>query len=234
MIIAPSRGILKELKPCLEGVEIPLAWIPNVVDLRRVPPPTASERISSTGKIVAMGRFVAWKGFDLLLEALSLLPKGSVELHLIGDGPERDSLKRLARELHVSDFTYFHGYLPDPFPLLRGGAFGVLPSRFEPFGNVIIEMFATGLPVIAFDVDYGPREIIRNGMNGFIVRNRNPQHLAEAMSTLLSDRELCGKMGDLAREEVERHYALEPAIRAYEDCFARLQGRSRLPSPDVV
>jgi glycosyltransferase involved in cell wall biosynthesis len=174
-----------------------------------------------------MGRFVDWKRFDLVLRAVSLLPPGSVELHLIGDGPERQSLERLAMELGIHGQTRFHGYLADPFPVLKKACIGVLPSQFEAFGNVIVEMFAAGLPVVAFDVNYGPREIIRDGENGILVRALEPKDLAEALSKLLKDVDLRRKMGANARQEAERRYGVAGAVRTYEECFSLLRGRSR-------
>ena len=225
MIIAPSRGILDELQHCLKGAAIPAVLIPNVVDVTRVPVLPPRQRAPHPGRIIAMGRFVAWKRFDLVLHALSLLPRGSAELHLVGDGPERGALERLAGDLGVRECTRFHGYRADPFPLLTEASFGVLPSQFEPFGNVIIEMFAAGLPVVAFDVDYGPREIIRDGENGILLRDRTPGHLAEAMAGLLLDFARLKRLGANARKEAERHYGVERAVRSYEECFALLRSR---------
>ena len=225
LIIAPSRGILDELARCLEGVRIPLVKIPNAVDLGRMPAPTGRPEPAPLGGIVAMGRFVSWKRFDLVIKALARLPRGTTELHLVGDGPERESLERLAGDLGVSEFTHFHGYHANPFPILERASIGVLPSQFEPFGNVIIEMFAAGLPVVAFDVDYGPREIIRDGENGILVRTLGSGDLAEALASLLKNPDLRTRMGTQAREDAERHYAVEQAVRAYEDCFTFLRGR---------
>jgi glycosyltransferase involved in cell wall biosynthesis len=222
MIVAPSAGILEEVSQHLTRSRIPLVRIPNAVDLERLAKP-ASNETDSSGKMVVMGRFVAWKGFDIVLHALSLLPNGLGELHLIGDGPERKTLEGLSRDLNLTSRVHFHGYHPDPFPLLRQASFGILPSRFEPFGNVIVEMFAVGLPVIAFDVNYGPREIIRSGQNGILLRDRNPSDLAQAMIQLLSNAELRQRLGNQAREEAVQRYSIKKAISSYEECFALLR-----------
>lgn len=228
MIVAPSRGILDELTQWLQGTKIPMVQIPNVVDLERIAASSQAAVVRTPRGIVAMGRFVSWKRFDMVIRALALLPRGAAELHLIGDGPERKSLQRLAVELRVSDVTHFHGYHADPFPILKRASIGVLPSQFEPFGNVIIEMFAVGLPVVAFDVDYGPREIIRDGENGFLVRTRTPEELARALSTLLNDAALRSEMGAKARVAAEQHYALPQAVRKYEQCFTLLRNTGRM------
>jgi len=228
MIVAPSSGILDEVSQHLTSTKIPLVRIPNAVDIERVPTPLKPSAAVSGKKIFVMGRFVEWKGFDMSLQALSRLPRGLAELHLIGDGPERRRLQDLARDLGLANLVRFHGYQPDPFPLLREGWFGVLPSRFEPFGNVIVEMFAVGLPVVAFDVNYGPKEIIRDGQNGILVKNRNPIDLAQAMLRLLSDDELRNRLGAQARNEAVQRYSLKAAIRSYEECFALLRAVPQL------
>ncbi|HEU5182457.1 MAG TPA: glycosyltransferase, partial [Candidatus Polarisedimenticolia bacterium] len=224
LIIAPSRGILDETAADLGALSIPLVWIPNVVDLRRASAGEKAAPAATPPALVAMGRFVSWKRFDLAIEAVARLPRGSVRLDLIGDGPERGSLERLARERGIADWVRFHGYQTNPFPLLRNASIGILPSEFEPFGNVIIEMFSAGLPVIAFDVDYGPREIIRDGSNGILVRGPNPAALAEAMAALLGDPEAIAGMGEQARKDAETGYTVQRAVSGYEACFARLKG----------
>jgi glycosyltransferase involved in cell wall biosynthesis len=227
MIVAPSRGILQELKECL-GVPVPMAMIPNVVDTRRVVPKSERMEADSPCTMVAMGRFVSWKRFDLLVRAIAQLPAGAFRLDLIGDGPERESLEQLAAQLGMTETVRFHGYHADPFPLLKNASFGVLPSQFEPFGNVIIEMFAAGLPVVAFDVDYGPREIIRHGENGLLVPQRDAAQLAAALRTLIHDPVLRKRLGENARRDAEARYALPAAIGRYEECFAALRGSGNL------
>ena len=223
LIIAPSRGILDETAVDLGAASIPLVWIPNVVDLRRAAAVDKTPRGAAPPVLAAMGRFVSWKRFDLAIEAVARLPRGSVRLEMIGDGPERGSLERLARERDVADWVRFHGFRADPFPLLQSASIGILPSEFEPFGNVIIEMFSAGLPVIAFDVDYGPREIIRDGSNGILVRGLDPAALAGAIATLLEDPRARAGMGEQARRDAENGYTVQRAVSTYEACFARLK-----------
>jgi glycosyltransferase involved in cell wall biosynthesis len=172
---------------------------------------------------------VPWKGFEVLLKAIALLPQDQVEVRLIGDGPERGRLESLAGALNLGAIVRFLGYRADPFPFLQGADLGVLPSEFEPFGNVIVEMFAAGLPVVAFDVDYGPREIIRDGENGLLVRNMNPESLARAIETILTDRELNATMAAKARQDAEERYSIGRVIERYEECFDYLAGRRATP-----
>ena len=120
--------------------------------------------------VAGMGRFRHQKGFDLLISAFARLPGLSAEwrLVLIGDGPERERLQRQVTDLGIGNVAMFTGALTDPFPALRRAKFFVLPSRWEGFGNVIVEAMACGLPVIAFDCPSGPAEIVEHESNGLL------------------------------------------------------------------
>jgi len=225
LIIAPSEGILQELRYELGTSVCPMVHIPNGVDVSRVVFYENESRESAGGEtrvIVAMGRLVAMKGFDLLLEAVALLPRGALRLKLVGDGPERHALETLAQRLGIPEAVQFMGRCEDPFPHLRDTWFGVVPSAFEGFGNVIIEMFAAGLPVIAFDVDYGPREIIRHGVNGLLVSRRTAEDLAEKMVSLLGDSSKRDHLAAGARRDAEGIYNLPLVTQTYDQCFRDL------------
>ena len=228
MVVAPSEGILKELRTDLSQYGVRLAKIPNAVDFERIPPLLDSK--TQRVRIVGMGRFVAWKGFELLIRAFSTVPRGSAELHLLGDGPERRGLETLAKDLGIGGSVHFHGFLHDPFVVLREASIGVVPSEFEAFGNVIIEMFAAGMPVVAFDVNYGPRELISDGVNGILLSTRNAKTLGEAITGLVKDLPRTKQLGLQARQEAERKYGIVRAVEQYEGCFELLLGRPMNPA----
>ena len=99
-------------------------------------------------RLTALGRFVKKKGFDTLLEAFASLRKESnVKLTIGGDGPERNALKQLAMDLDISDKVEFVGWVEDVAEFLSGSDLFVLPSREEPFGIVILEAMAVGIPL---------------------------------------------------------------------------------------
>jgi glycosyltransferase involved in cell wall biosynthesis len=217
LILVPSKNVKKEIEGRYFACpKCEIAFIPNAFDPSRVNSAVQVPNGSRPKLIVAMGRLEKNKGFDLLFRAVAQLPAGSAEVLLLGDGPERLELEKLARDLKIIDFVSFGGVKTDPFPLLSTGTIGVVPSQFESFGNVIIEMFAVGLPVIAFDVDYGPRELIRNGENGILVRNRNPESLAEAIAGLLSNAELRNQISGRAQADVFEHYSISKTVAHYQ------------------
>ncbi len=222
MIIAPSEGILDELRNTITSSGIRLVRIVNAVDLSRVVESTAERKSLQGGRnpvIVAMGRMVAWKGFDLLVQAVGMLGDKHVELRLLGDGPERLELERMSEDLGIGHSVRFLGFQPNPFPWLEGAVLGVLPSRFEPFGNVIVEMFAAGLPVVAFDVDYGPREVIRDHENGILVKRIDASGLAAAIEAGLSNPDMRARLAECARADARETYDIARVIGRYHECF---------------
>ncbi len=165
------------------------------LDLARVAP--------IPGRLVCVGRFFPSKGQDVLLRALARLAEThrSVSLELIGDGPAREECERLARQLRVEDHCTFTGALAHPEVLRRmaGAVATVVPSRSEAFGLVNIESMAVGTPVVASAVG-GIVEIVRDGLDGFLVPPEAPEALAAKLGRLLSEPALRSKMGAQARE----------------------------------
>ncbi|HWU48297.1 MAG TPA: glycosyltransferase, partial [Asticcacaulis sp.] len=122
-----------------------------------------------TGGVIlgALGRHHVNKGFDILLRAFALLRQSGLDLTLRigGDGPERGALEGLARELGVTDRVDFAGWIAEPADFLHGLDLSALPSRVEPFGLVVAESMAAGVPIVATNID-GPKEILRGGELG--------------------------------------------------------------------
>jgi len=139
-------------------------------------------------QFIACGRLVPQKGFDILLRSVSLLPK-NLDAHcwILGDGPQLHALERLAKKLGIEDRVRFLGFQSNPYSYMRSADALVLSSRWEGFGNVIVEAMACGLPVISTDCDFGPSEIITDYENGLLVPADQPQSLADAMKTIATD-----------------------------------------------
>jgi len=154
-------------------------------------------------KLICVGRLHPSKGQDVMLRAMVLLrqvlPDAYIEF--IGDGPCRASYIQLAHDLGVEDRCIFGGSINHHEVLTRmaSSVVTVVPSRSEAFGLVNIESLAVGTPVIASSVD-GIVEIIRDGMDGFLVPPEDPGALAKRIETLLSNPELRQAMSANARE----------------------------------
>ena len=151
-----------------------------------------------------LGRLHVNKGLDVMIRALaSLKSRGvAVKLRIAGDGPLKDDLVRLASSLAVTDMIDFCGWVSPAADYLAGLDLFVLPSRVEPFGLVVTEAMAAGVPVVATRID-GPREILLDGELGGLSENENPEAFAAAIVATLSD-----WPATLKRARAAQHYAL--------------------------
>jgi len=185
----------KDLYATLYTVSERVTHIPNIV---QSPGVTGSVRRK---EILAMGRLSHEKGFDLLLEAWSLamplLPDWS--LRIVGDGQMRDELVRRAASLKIEDRVTFAPFSDDPFSLYSECGIFVLSSRFEGLPFVLIEAMACGTACVSFDCPNGPREVIRNGVNGLLVSAEQVNALASAIVKLGVNPTLRKRLGDAAR-----------------------------------
>ncbi|WP_126975679.1 glycosyltransferase [Frigidibacter oleivorans] len=160
-------------------------------------------------RLVAVGRLDRQKGFDLLIAAFARMHADRpARLTIFGEGPERAQLTALAHRLGVAEKVEMPGATDRPGGWIGAADLLVVPSRFEGFPNVIAEAVVTGLPVVAFDCDYGPRELIRPGENGLLVPPEDVSALAAAMTRLAGDPALRRRMAAAAGPS---RAALDPA-----------------------
>lgn len=137
--------------------------------------------------LLTLSRLHKVKGLDTTLHALAALP--GVYLWIAGDGPEEGALRALATSLGVADRVRFLGWRTDRGALLRATTICLLPSRYEPFGTVILDAWCMGAPLVACESD-GPSAYIRNGENGMLVPADNPPALAAAIAAVLENEAL--------------------------------------------
>jgi glycosyltransferase involved in cell wall biosynthesis len=170
---------------------------------------------------LALGRLHPNKGFDLLLEALA--ETRSVTLWIAGDGPLRPRLERLATRLGITGRVRFLGWREDVPRLLGSADLLVCPSLQEPFGNVVIEAWSAGLPVVATASD-GPAGLIRDGESGILVplpgsRGGGPQALAQAIERVCADPALRAKLGKAGRRAYEAEFTEAIVVAGYRNFF---------------
>jgi glycosyltransferase involved in cell wall biosynthesis len=175
--------------------------------------------------VLGVGRFTRWKAFEDLIRACANLKDQGLRFSclLVGEPlpAERDyeiELKRLARDLQLTN-VFFPGWRTDVASIMKSSAVLVLPSHGEPFGRVMIEAWACGLPVVATNAG-GPAELIRHGIDGLLVPVGNPKRLGGAISSLLEDRTLSNRLAAAAAERtpefsLEKH--VEHMGRIYRD-----------------
>jgi len=203
--------------------------IPNGVDLDeagRVAMGREGVPPASVPTVLAVGRIVPVKGFDLLIEAFAQVPTTvPARLVVVGDGPEVRVLEELVVTHGLADRVLLAGHLDRPALLasMDSADLVVVPSRFEAFGIVILEAWRAGRPVVATNRG-GPAEIVTDGVDGLLVDPEDVEGLAGAMTELLLDPALRHRLGESGRARV-RDFTWRRTALAYADDF-----ESTLPS----
>jgi glycosyltransferase involved in cell wall biosynthesis len=193
----------------------------RVVHLGTDLPPLVAPR--RAGVLVTVGHVVARKRHADVLRAMALLRdrRPSLRYLVIGDGPERPKVERLAAELDLAERVDFPGQLPHPEALRRAreGSLFVLPSVDEAFGVAYVEAMAAGIPAIGARGEPGPEEIAASGGGLALVDAGDVEALADTIDALLDDREA----GTQARATVAAAFTWErcgrETVRAYEDAL---------------
>ncbi|MBV9951750.1 MAG: glycosyltransferase family 4 protein [Acidimicrobiia bacterium] len=175
-------------------------------------------------RIVAVGRLVDQKGFDVLLHAFpSVLEREpGAELLLVGDGPERAQLEALVEDLGLGDAVRFHGAArhEDVAGLLASASVVAIPSRHEGMPLVALEAAAAGRAVVATPVQ-GLGDVVVDGETGVLVPPEEPGPLADALVELLSDPSRAAAYGANARARAVERFSLDQTVDAYEDLYRR-------------
>jgi GalNAc-alpha-(1->4)-GalNAc-alpha-(1->3)-diNAcBac-PP-undecaprenol alpha-1,4-N-acetyl-D-galactosaminyltransferase len=176
--------------------------------------------------VVAMGRMEPQKGFDLLLVAFArcVQKHPTWQLRIFGEGSQRPRLAGLAAGLGIADRVRLENTVREPEKVFRKSSLFVLSSRFEGFPMVLLEAMATGLPVVSFDCPTGPREMIRDGVDGVLVPPGDTEALASAMARLMGNESERRVLGSRATEVVER-FGLARVMAIWDELLEKAVGR---------
>ncbi len=226
-----------------------IVCVPNGVEVEvfaRKPPAERLRRLrrelelpARAKVVISVGRLSPVKGHRVLVEAVAMLarspksydrPTGwageeavrGVHLLLVGEGPERAALEALVRRLGVSEKVHFAGRREpkEVAALLHLADVFVLPSYYEGFGVVLLEAQAAGLPVVATDVG-GVGEVLDGGRTGLLVPPGEPEALGQAVSLVLRDGALAGRLAREGRERVTREFPVERMVERYQAVYRR-------------
>lgn len=167
--------------------------------------------------LLAMGRLHESKAHDIALQALVQLP--DAWLWIAGAGPEEARLKAMATALGVERRTRFLGWRTDASALYRSADVCVFPSRYEPLGNVVIQAWAHGLPVVAA-ASQGPRALIDTGKDGLLVPIDDADALADGVRTVLADAALREALARRGRERVALEFSEAAVVGQWKQLFA--------------
>lgn len=215
-VIANSQG-LKDLalqtNP-LQKIDI----IPNGIDVQQFRPslynfgsPTSKMEVQlpqsfTTFQILCVTRITPRKGVRYLIEAFSQLYKKypNLNLQIVGEGDEKSGLEKIVKELEIEKQVNFVGLVPHeklPAYYQSAGVY-VLPSLNEGMSNSMLEALGAGLPLLATDTG-GTKELIEDGVNGFVLKMKNVADIVEKLEILIKDAELRKKMGAASRTKAE-------------------------------
>lgn len=175
--------------------------------------------------ILSAGNLIPIKGFDLALEAASLVLPHHPDWswHIYGDGSEEKRLRQRAKELGLEESVRFMGRSKSLEAAYRSAALYVLPSRSEGFGLVLAEAKAFRLPTVAFDIPFGPRTIIQDGVNGSLISPFDVQAMAEAILALIEDKALRIRYSEQAQLGMERFREADVVLK-WEQLLKGLYG----------
>jgi glycosyltransferase involved in cell wall biosynthesis len=150
---------------------------------------------------MGVGRLSRMKGFDLLVDAFAAVAPDHPEwtLRIYGRGGERKGLQARIDELGLKDRIKLMGAVAPLDEARAEAAIGVVPSRFEPFGLVIVEAMAAGQAVLCTAVPHGPLELVEDGANGLLAAAEDVPALSAGLDRLMSDAGLRAKLGDAGR-----------------------------------
>ncbi len=169
--------------------------------------------------LLTLSRLHEVKGLDTALRALADLP--DCYLWLAGDGPQEAALRALAAELGVAARVRFLGWRTDRGALLAAADICLLPSRYEPFGTVILDAWSVATPFIACKSD-GPGAYIRNGENGMLVPADDPPALARAIRAVLDDDALRQRIAATGHAEYEAGFTQEVVTRRMIETYEQI------------
>jgi len=190
--------------------------IPNGIDVERFHP---IEKQNYIPKMVTIARLIPRKGIDVLINACGKLAKANVpfELHILGEGPEMQNLKKLSQTYGISDRVQFHGRIERDriAQFLPYCNLFVLPSHAEGMSNAALEAMACGLPLVLTDTG-GSKELIKE--NGVVVPKANVEALTQTLKDLLTTPERLKLMGELSRHHAQR-FSWKSVAQQYYDLY---------------
>ncbi|MFD3494093.1 glycosyltransferase family 4 protein [Streptomyces sp. NPDC058690] len=194
---------------------IPVVGIPNSVPRPAVDPSDCAHKV-----VVSAGRMHHIKRYDLLIRAFGMLADEfpDWQLRIYGDGGEAPKLRALVTELGLAGRALLMGGFSPIESEWAKGSIAAVTSSAESFGMTLVEAMRCGLPVVSTDCPVGPREILRHGEDGILVRTKDSEAIAQGLRTLMANEPLRRAMGAAALKNSAR-YDPEAVAERYVDLF---------------
>lgn len=192
-----------------------LRYIPNARTFENPLPACLDNK-----KVITIGRYSYQKGYDLLVKAWEEVhnqcPDWSLEI--IGDGEERDALQKMVKDLGLENCIDLKHSTEDVGKEYQGASIVVLSSRYEGLPMILLEAQAFGLPIVSFECKCGPKDVITDGVDGYLVNEGNIKEMADRLVSLMKDDKLRKTMGRAAIRSSER-YSEDAIMRQWVKLF---------------
>lgn len=211
--------------------EAKIEIIPNAIDLGVFRPAThADESEGKPVRLLFVGRLIAFKNIETLLQTVRLLADmevGPFTLELVGEGEKRPELERMVIDLGISRLVRFSGWVSHPAIVERyqQADIFVTPTTWEGMPNTVLEAMACGKPIVATEAS-GLHELVRDGVNGYLVPIKDPQALAEALARLIDNGYERRRMGKASRKIAEQEFTWEQIAAGYVEVYRRVAGQT--------
>lgn len=224
-LVAVSNGLrsyASETAP-----DLPIQVIPNAIDLSAFTP-LLQRAADGPVRLLYVGRFNVFKNVETLVEAagkLVQLEVGEFELDLVGEGEQRPVLERMVSELGLTRQVHFVGWVAREHIVdhYRRADIFVTATTWEGMPNTVLEAMACGLPIVGSQAS-GLRDLVRDGVNGYLVPLKDPDALAEALARLIDNGYERRRMGRESRRLAEREFAWEYIAEQYVRVYEQVLG----------
>lgn len=225
--VATSQGVARDLTSAFAIDPDRIRVLANPVDLDRVRIAAAEpidETLLPVGSgplIVAAGRLADAKNYPLMIEAFAALRlELPVRLCILGEGELEGTLRRLIAARGLGEFVSLAGFQVNPWKYIARADVFLLTSRYEGFGNVLIEAMACGVPVVA-TASAGTRDIVRHGQDGLLVEIHSPKLIADSLASVLESPSGRTAMARAAMASADR-FTVDQVIARYDTVLQQL------------
>lgn len=186
----------------------PVYVMPNFLPYdshKNTPPMNTRKKV-----VVSLGRMnTNQKGFDRLIDAYALIAAKHPDwkLEIFGSGCLQKDYKNQIQALKMQDFIDIFNFTKDPFNVYLSASIYAMCSRDEGFGMVLLEAGSCGVPLVAYDVEFGPKNIIKDGATGYIIPDGNKEKFANALEKLMDDEQLREKMSKNIQKDIPSRFS---------------------------
>jgi glycosyltransferase involved in cell wall biosynthesis len=217
-LLALTEADEKRWSGTAAGSQTIVAHIPNASPFPVADPAPLENKI-----VLAAGRLVPQKGFDLLIDAYAPLAEKfpDWQVHIYGEGPIRKTLEQQIHELGLEKNVLLMGFSDQFLSRLREVSIFALSSRHEGMPMVLLEAMSQGIPRISFDCPTGPSQLIEDGVDGLLIPDGDIEAFREGLATLMGDDAMRHRLAHAALKTAES-FQIESVTDEWQQMFARV------------